>query len=131
MFGDISGKRYARESFIAGQVGNKIVAPFCYQGTCDTILFNFWLANFLLPEIGSGYTLVMDNAAFHKSEATRQLINDANCEPLFLPPYSPDLNPIEKFWANLKAKIKKTISKFSTLAKAIDFAFKNDHLNFK
>ena len=51
----------------------------------------------------------MDNAAFHKSEHTKILIETADCELLFLPPYSPDLNPIEKFWANLKAKIKKLL----------------------
>lgn len=107
VIGEVSGRHYARESFIAGQLQNKIVAPFCYTGTCDSILFNFWLENFLLPSLGSGYTLIMDNAAFHKSEDTKILIKNAGCELLFLPPYSPDFNPIEKFWANLKAKIKK------------------------
>lgn len=130
IIGEISGRRYARESFIAGQLQNKVIAPFCYTGTCDSHLFNFWLENFLLPEIGPGYTLIMDNAAFHKSEHTRILIKSAGCELLFLPPYSPDLNPIEKFWANLKAKIKKIIGNFETLAEAIDVAFKIDHLNF-
>jgi transposase len=42
----------------------------------------------------------MDNAAFHKSELTKNLIEQAKCELVFLPAYSPDLNPIEKFWAN-------------------------------
>ena len=72
----------------------------------------------------------MDNAAFHKSEHTKILIESADCQLLFLSPYSPDLNPIEKFWANLKAKIKKIIGDFETLAEAIDVAFKIDHLNF-
>jgi len=128
--GEISGKRYARESFIAGQVQNKVIAPFCYTGTCDSKLFNFWLENFLLPALSPGYTIIMDNAAFHKSEDTKILIANAGCDLLFLPPYSPDFNPIEKFWANLKAKIKKIIGRYSTLAEAIDEAFKIDHLNF-
>lgn len=72
----------------------------------------------------------MDNAAFHKSEHTKILIENAGCNLLFLPPYSPDFNPIEKFWANLKAKIKKIINRCSTLAEAIDEAFRIDHLNF-
>jgi transposase len=63
----------------------------------------------LLPNLGPGYTIVMDNAAFHKSEKTKILIEKARCNLLFLPPYSPDLNLIEKFWANLKAKIRKCI----------------------
>lgn len=122
--GEVSGKRYARESFIAGLANNKVVAPLCYTGTCDTILFNFWLENFLLPELGPGYTIIMDNAAFHKSEQTKTLIENAQCRLLFLPPYSPDLNPIEKFWANLKNQIKKIITRFNSLAEAVDCAFK-------
>ncbi len=128
VIGEVAGKRYMRESFIAGLVGNKVVAPLCYQGTCDTVLFNYWLENCLLPTLGPGYTIVMDNAAFHKSEKTKILIERARCNLLFLPPYSPDLNPIEKFWANLKAKIRKCIRRFPSLADAIDNAFCVDHL---
>ncbi len=73
----------------------------------------------------------MDNATFHKSEQTKELIKKAGCSLLFLPPYSPDFNPIEQFWANLKSKIRKFIHQFSLLAEAVDFAFKYDHLNFK
>ena len=97
----------------------------CYQGTCDAKLFNLWLKDFLLPSLGSGYTLVMDNAAFHKSEETKEIIEGADCQLLLLPPYSPDLNPIEKFWANLKAIIKKIIGNFETLAEAVDHAFRS------
>ena len=122
--GSVSGKRYARESFIAGQLKNKIIAPLCYTGTCDSALFNFWLEMFLLPALGPGYVLVMDNAAFHKSETTRALIEQAQCHLLFLPAYSPDLNPIEKFWANLKSKIKSIISQCLSLADAVDLAFR-------
>ena len=125
VIGEISGKRYARESFIAGLVGNKVVSPFCYQGTCDSKLFNLWLESYLLPALGPGYVIIMDNAAFHKSEQTKKIIADAQCTLLFLPPYSPDLNPIEKLWANLKAYIKKIIGQFNTLARAIDYAFQS------
>lgn len=122
---DISGRRYARESFIAGLLNHNVVAPLCYTGTCDSSLFNLWLEDFLLPALGPGYTIIMDNAAFHKSDLTKTLIEKAQCRLLFLPPYSPDLNPIEKFWANLKARIKKVISKFQSLSGAIDYAFQS------
>ena len=131
VFGEISGRHYARESFVAGLNGNKIIAPFCYTGTCNTTLFNFWLENFLLPAIGPDYILIMDNATFHKSEETRSLIANAKCELFFLPPYSPDLNPIEICWANLKNRIKKVIAQFSSLSDAIDFVFQTDHLKIK
>ena len=64
----------------------------------------------------------MDNATFHKSSKTEELIEKAGCKLLFLPPYSPDLNPIEKFWANLKAKIRNVIPFFPTLENAIDYS---------
>lgn len=131
IIGEVSGKRYARESFVAALSVGQIIAPLCYTGTCDTTLFNFWLANFLLPALTPGHILVMDNATFHKSEETRQLFNNAGCQLLFLPPYSPDLNPIEKFWANFKNKIKKVIAQFSSLGEAIDYVFQIDQLKFK
>ncbi|AMQ28681.1 TPA: IS630 family transposase [Legionella pneumophila subsp. pneumophila] len=123
VIGERSGKRFARESFVAGLINKKLVAPICYQGTMDRVLFNFWLSNFFLPEIGSGKTIVMDNAAFHKSPETASIITEAGCNLIFLPPYSPDLNPIEKCWANLKKKIKNEITNFDSLAQAIDHAF--------
>jgi transposase len=55
-----------------------------------------WVKDFLLPELKPGQVLIMDNAAFHKSQETKKLIETAGCRVLFLPPYSPDLNPIEK-----------------------------------
>ena len=121
--GERSGRRFARESFVAGLINKKLVAPICYQGTMDSVLFNFWLSNFLLPEVGKGKTIVMDNAAFHKSSDTASIISSAGCDLIFLPPYSPDLNPIEKCWANLKKKIKNEIAYFNSLAQAIDHAF--------
>ncbi len=123
VIGERSGKRFARESFVAGLIHKTLVAPICYQGTMEGVLFNFWLSNFLLPEIGSGKTIIMDNAAFHKSPETAAIINGAGCDLIFLPPYSADLNPIEKCWANLKKKIKNEIANFDTLAQAINHAF--------
>lgn len=125
VFGECSGKRYARESFIAGKIGSRVIAPFCYKGTCDAELFNFWLENFLLPSLKPGTTIVLDNASIHKSHKAEVLVKSFKCNFLFLPPYSPDLNPIEKVWANIKSIIRKSISKFKTLADAIDYAFKS------
>jgi transposase len=52
--------------------------------------------------------IVIDNARFHKSAKVVQLIESVKCRIIFLPPYSPDLNPIEHFWAAMKTKIKRT-----------------------
>lgn len=123
VYGEISGKRFGRESFVAAKCGSEILAPFCFQGTCNTDLFNLWIEKFLCPTLKPNQIVVMDNATFHKSEKTKMLIENAGCRLLFLPPYSPDFNPIEIFWANFKAKIRSNIHTFSTLALAIDHAF--------
>jgi len=77
-------------------------APMTFEGTCETNLFNAWLREVLIPELRPGQVLILDNASFHKSLETKRLIEESGCHLLFLPPYSPDLNPIEKCWANLK-----------------------------
>lgn len=123
VLGEISGKRYARESFVAAKRGSKILAPFCFQGTCNTHLFNLWVETYLVPALQPGQIVILDNATFHKSGKTKELIKNAGCQLLFLPPYSPDLNPIEIFWANLKAKIKDCLKYSHSLSQAIDYAF--------
>lgn len=123
VLGEVSGRRFARESFLAAQCGQKILAPFCFQGTCNTHLFEMWIRDFLLPVLSPGHVIIMDNATFHKSETTRKLIESAGCNLVFLPAYSPDLNPIEKFWAWFKAKLKTVINSFNSLQEAIDHVF--------
>ena len=125
VYGAVSGMRYARESFIAAQRDEQILAPFCYRGTCDTILFNVWVREFLLPELKPGQVVIMDNAAFHKSQETKKLIETAGCRIFFLPPYSPDLNPIEQLWANMKKKVQGILERIREikLADAIDLVF--------
>lgn len=123
VYGAISGRRYSRESFIAAKIESQIVAPFCYSGTCDTQLFNAWLKDFLVPELKRGQVVILDNASFHKSTESQRLIEKAGCRVLFLPPYSPDLNPIEIFWASFKKIVQANLEKLKTLASAIDFSF--------
>jgi transposase len=78
----------------------------------------------LIPCLKPGQVVVMDNATFHKSAKTRELIQSARCKLVFLPPYSPDLNPIEIFWANFKKKLSQTLHHFSSLSHALDNLFK-------
>ena len=91
-----------RTSLIGGYLNHRFIAPMLFEGTCNTEVFNQWLLHMLLPLLVTGSVIVMDNATFHKSERTAQMIEDAGCQLLFLAPYSPDLNPIEKLWGNIK-----------------------------
>ena len=79
------------------------IAPFTFQGGCNANVFNTWLEKILLPELPPGSTIIMDNAAFHKSPKTRELIENVGCYLLFLPTYSPDFNPIEHCWHKIKS----------------------------
>ncbi|CAL7961593.1 hypothetical protein MIDIC_310001 [Alphaproteobacteria bacterium] len=62
----------------------------CYRETCDTKLFEFWIEIFLIPALKPGQTVIMDNASSHKSQNTREMVEEAKCHLLLLSPYSPD-----------------------------------------
>ena len=110
------GKRYyeskpghytKRISMIGGLCGKQFQAPFMFEGHCNTATFEVYIEKILAPELKPGMTIVIDNASFHKSEKVKKLINDAECQLIFLPPYSPDLNPIEHWWHKIKTGIRK------------------------
>lgn len=100
-------------------MNNKSIAPMVFNGSCNTVLFENWVEHFLIKELQPNQVVIMDNASFHKSRRTRELIESVDCRVIFLPPYSPDLNPIEKFWANMKRWIKDRITEFDALYDAI------------
>ena len=120
-----SGKYYERINIIAGYVNKAPIAPMTFNGSCDTKVFESWVEKILVKELKSGQIIIMDNASFHKSQRTKKLIESAGCELLFLPPYSPELNPIEKFWANMKRWIKDNITTFDNIFKALEIFFCN------
>jgi hypothetical protein len=86
----------------------------------ETAIFNFWLGHSLLSEIIENSLIAMDNANFHKSEKTKELVEKFFCRLLFLSPYSPKLNPIEKFWP---AKIKKIADGIKSLSVCVKTVF--------
>ncbi len=102
VYGLISGHRRPRTSLIAARIGKTFEVPFLFEGTCNTQLFNHWLEKELCPLLNDTHVIVMDNVPFHRSEKTKQLITAKGATLLFLPPYSPDLNPIEHDFATIK-----------------------------
>ena len=123
LVGKKSGKYYERTNIIAGLVNNQSIAPMVFNCTCNTSLFETWVEKFLIKELQPGQIVIMDNASFHKSQRTRELIESAQCKIIFLPPYSPDLNPIEKFWANMKRWLDYNMLNFTELYDALSTFF--------
>lgn len=117
--------RKKRLSIVAGyEYGARtIIAPFEYEGYTDTHLFNEWFEKQFLPALRPGQVVIMDNAAFHKSLELEEIAAQNGIKIIYLPAYSPDLNPIEKFWANLKRNIRKIIKSAKTFQEAITAAF--------
>ena len=123
IIGYVNGRKYRRVSIVAAKMGKNILAPLQYEGTMDSALFELWFQSCLIPTLPKNAVLVMDNAAFHRKSKLYTLAEDAGHTLIFLPPYSPDLNPIENFWAWLKKTLRKTIKDFDDFDTALQYAF--------
>ena len=102
MDGLTSGHSRPRTSLIAARIGPDFAEPVLFDGTCDAEVFNSWLTARRCPCLPREHLVIMDNAAFHTSPETAHLIEHTGATLLCLPPYSPDLNPIEHDFAALK-----------------------------
>jgi transposase len=94
-------------TFVAGLTLRGMIAPFVLSGPINRDAFEAYVEKVLVPELRPGDIVVMDNLSSHKSPRTRQLIEAAEAKLLFLPPYSPDFNPIENAFARLKAMLRR------------------------
>lgn len=94
-------------TFVAGLRLVGIVAPMVLDGPINRRAFEAYVDQILVPELKPGDIVIMDNLSSHKSPAVRTAIEAAGAELRFLPPYSPDFNPIEKAFAKLKALLRK------------------------
>lgn len=98
------GNLRPRTCFLAAKIDGALQATQLWEGTCNTHIFNQWLEEALCPVLNENHVVVMDNAAFHKSPQTQEFIEQAGATLLFLPPYSPDFNPIEQDFAAIKKR---------------------------
>ncbi|MGL5837269.1 MAG: IS630 family transposase [Sphingorhabdus sp.] len=94
-------------TFIAGLRHNGIVAPCVLDGPINGDSFTAWVDQFLIPELEPGSIVVVDNLGSHKGRRVRKLLKAAGIRIFFLPPYSPDLNPIEEMFSKLKRLLRK------------------------
>ena len=105
----MAGSRRHRTSIISVSQNARLVAPFVFEGSCNTEVVDTYFEKVLLPALPKGSVIVLDNARFHQASSTQKLVAEAGCELLFLPTYSPDLNPIEHLWAKLKAALRRLL----------------------
>jgi transposase len=94
-------------TFIGALTLRGFIAPFVIDGAVDRLAFETYVDKVLVPELRQGDVVIMDNLPSHKGPNVRQLIEAAGASLLYLPPYSPDFNPIENAFAKLKALLRK------------------------
>ena len=94
-------------TFVAALRHDRIEAPCVLDGPVNSESFRAWVERFLVPTLAPGDIVVLDNLGSHKGRAVRAAIRAAGAHLLFLPPYSPDLNPVEQVFAKLKHLLRK------------------------
>jgi transposase len=141
IYGQRPGKKRERISIMSGYHLGKLVAPFTWIGSCNLQVLIAWLTEMLLPTIGAGKKIVLDNASFHRCKLVRKVVEAARCEliqsfqrfwgmgelsihrwkgfelypvinkkTVYLPKYSPALNPIEHPWHRIKQRVRKPMT---------------------
>lgn len=118
-YGEKVYQHKTRISMIAGLCNCNLIAPVIFEGNCNKEVFEAYIREMLIKELKPGQTVVMDNINFHKNPKVKELIESVGCYILFLPTYSPDLNPIEHYWFKIKNEIRKTIDLFDTFYDAV------------
>jgi transposase len=120
----ISGKKLEKENVISAICQNKFIAPMVFRGSMNGDLFYGWVETVLIPEFKQNQVVIMDNATYHHNSMVKELFEEAGIRILYLPPYSPELNPIEPFWANVKKYIRKLANSILSFQEKIDTAIK-------
>lgn len=91
-----------RTNVIGALLGKALLTVTLINSSVNAVVFNAWVEQHLIPNLPSNSIVIMDNATFHKSPLLEPMITAAGHQLLYLPPYSPDFNPIEKKWAKAK-----------------------------
>ncbi|MDR6790359.1 transposase [Sphingomonas sp. BE138] len=94
-------------TFLAGLTSGGIVAPFVVDEPMNRAIFTQYVRQYLVPELNPGDVVILDNLSSHKGAEAAALVEACGATLLFLPPYSPDLNPIEMVFAKLKHLLRK------------------------
>jgi transposase len=106
VIGSVPQGHYKTQTMLAGVRLSGPVAPVVFDGSVDGDIYADWVGQFLIRELQPGDVVVADNLASHKNPRALNLIGSAGCRSLFIPQYSPDLNPIEQMWSKIKSYLR-------------------------
>jgi transposase len=99
------------QTFVAALRHDRLDAPWVIDGAMNRITFETYVETQLIPTLRKGDVIILDNLSSHKSPRAAEMLRDVGAAFLFLPPYSPDLNPIEMAFSKLKALIRKAAAR--------------------
>ena len=116
---------WGTQTFIAGLTADALIAPWVIKGAMDGNAFAAYIREVLAPELSPRTVVILDNLATHRNAEATRAIRQAGCWFLYLPPYSPDLNPIEMAFAKLKAHLRRIAARsfiqvFDAIGKVCD-----------
>jgi len=121
--GEQRGHAKERISMVAAWCQGEVLAPWTFTGSCDAVLFEVWFQTQLLPQLKPGQVVILDNATFHRKQVLTQMLQEVGCSLLPLPAYSPDLNPIEALWHQIKHRIRHNTHNSLSFWDKVDHAF--------
>jgi transposase len=122
-------------TFVGALTLRGFIAPWVLDGPINRDAFETYVAKVLIPELRPGDIVVMDNLSSHKGPQVRRMIEAAGAEIRYLPPYSPDFNPIENAFAKLKALLRKAAERtinalWSAIGQIIDLFTSDECANY-
>jgi transposase len=125
VYGQRPTARGQRISTIGALSGQGLETALCFEGTLNGAVFVYFLEHFLCPLLKPGHIVVVDNARAHQVDGVVELIEAAGARVRYLPPYSPDLNPIELAWSKVKHALRKAQARtpealYDALSQALD-----------
>jgi transposase len=120
LFGVAPFGRWQTQTFIAGLTREALIAPWVIGGAMDRAAFDIYVETQLAPSLMPGTVVILDNLSTHKSPKAAEILKANGCWMLFLPAYSPDLNPIEMAFSKLKAHLRRIGARsYDTLMQAL------------
>ena len=111
LYGSTPFGRWHSQTFVAGLTCDELIAPWIIPGAMDGDTFDTYVETQLAPALAPGTVVILDNLSTHRSPRAAASLRQRGCWFLFLPPYSPDLNPIEMAFAKLKAHLRRLEAK--------------------